>query len=235
MLKNLCLALSGILLCASISAGIAAAENRQDNASASTSRQEKSAAELKRHYVVLKGGVFYPQGDVKEFSTGFNGEIAYGFKLHPNIAIEAGGGYLKSSLDKTGYTATGAFPIAHSYDVYTIPITVAVKGIFSPAKNLEIYGMLGAGAYYVSMEDTAYVKNTRFSLSDSTTVFGGFLGAGATYDITDKVFLGLEAKYHYTSECHFRDTDAKQGSRYTIAIDSRIEGLVSTLDLGFRF
>src|SRR5271157_3586520 len=48
-------------------------------------------------YVVFKGGIYYPEGDLKDLNTGFNGEIAYGYRFHPNFAVELGSGYLQTS------------------------------------------------------------------------------------------------------------------------------------------
>lgn len=186
-------------------------------------------AQYKQGYVVLKGGIFYPQGDLKDLSTGFNGEIALGYKFHPNAAIEFSGGYLETK--ETFRYVIRNTPVSEKFEVSAIPVTIAIKGILKPDKYVDIYGMLGVGAYFVHGKDTASGLALSSSISDSSTVFGGFVGAGISYDVNDNIFIGLEGKYHYTSETTLRDTFLG----YEISQKFRVEGLVGTALLGFRF
>jgi opacity protein-like surface antigen len=119
--------------------------------------------------------------------------------------------------------------------VYAIPLTVAIKGIVPIDKQFEVYGLAGTGAYFVNGKATASATvrgvSASVSFSDNTTVWGGFLGAGATYNITPQVFVGLEGKYLWTSSANLSDTVA--GVR--VNADFKIRGAFATANVGFRF
>jgi hypothetical protein len=56
-------------------------------------------------YFAIKGGIFSPNSDedgLEDFDTGSNIEAAFGYKVHPNFAIEAGLGYYRSELEGVG-------------------------------------------------------------------------------------------------------------------------------------
>ena len=188
-----------------------------------------SDSQLKKGYVVFKGGIFYPQGDLKDLNIGFNGEVALGYKFHPNAAVEFSGGYLQAQ--ETFRATFAGVPVSQKMEVYAIPVTVAIKGIIKPDKNVDLYGMLGVGAYFVNGKDTISALGLSTSISDTSTVFGGFLGAGVSYDVNDTVFIGLEGKYHYTSDVTLRDTVLG----VTFSDKFRVQGFVATALLGFRF
>ena len=183
--------------------------------------QEKPSAALDyKNYLVVKGGVFYPEGDLSNLNTGFNGEIAYGYRFHTNGALELSSGYFGAS--NTFRESVLYFPISLKESVYAIPLTLAIKGIVPIDKQFELYGMAGGGAYFV---------NGKGTFSDSATVWGGFLGAGATYNITPQVFVGLEGKYLWTNSATLRGAIAG----VPVNDDFKIEGILATANLGFRF
>ena len=117
-------------------------------------------------------------------------------------------------------------------EVSAIPVTLTIKGIIPVDKQLEVYGLAGGGAYFVHGKLT--VTATGFgtaSLSDNTTVAGGFVGAGLTYNVTKEVFLGLEGKYLWTS----RATLSKVINGTPVDADFKISGVLGTVNLGYRF
>ena len=72
------------------------------------------------------------------------------------------------------------------------------KGI-CPVGSLEAHignGEIGIGIYLADFEGvvTHNVLGT-IRLDDDDTVFGVNLGVGANYNITEKVFIGVEGKY----------------------------------------
>ncbi len=181
------------------------------------------------NYLVLKGGIFYPQGDLKNLDTGFNGELAYGFRLSKYAALEIGSGYFDAgstvhpSLSGSGSSLQG--------DVYAIPLTFSIRAIAPFSSQFEMYGLAGGGGYYVHSKGTLIVAAGRVSGSEDTAVAGGFLGAGATYNFAGGFFLGLESKYLWTTNTHVKGT--VDGVRFNA--DVKIEGVQGTLNLGFRF
>jgi hypothetical protein len=86
------------------------------------------AGEL-QNYAIGKAGVASPKGG----NLGFNGEIAVGHYIHPNIAGEMGVGYFNSGNDST-------------HDV--VPVTASIKAIIPLDKQLDIYGLAGVGGYF---------------------------------------------------------------------------------------
>jgi opacity protein-like surface antigen len=193
-------------------------------------KPDKSDGQYKTSYAVLKGGIFYPRGDLDDLSTGFNGEVAYGYKFHPNAAVELGGGYLQTN--GTFRQVTNGVGVKVEDEVYAIPITAAIKGIVKPEKNTELYALIGGGAYIVSCKETVSAGGRSVSMSDTAVVPGGFVGVGASYDITENVFLGLEGKYTFTGEATLRDTLAGVGD---VSANFKVQGFTGTMNLGIRF
>jgi len=196
-------------------------------------QQQKAAAAPQqdyKSYLVIKGGIFYPRGDLDDLKVGFNGEFAYGYRFHPNGAVEFSTGYFQTSdTYREIYNGVGASAKA---EVSAIPLTVAIKGIIPIDKQWDVYGLAGGGAYFVhgKLRATAAGFGSA-SLSDNTTVAGGFLGAGTSYNITKEIFLGLEAKYLWTGTAKL----SKVVNGTNIDADFKIEGLFGTLNLGYRF
>jgi opacity protein-like surface antigen len=174
-------------------------------------------------YFVLKGGIYSPQSkELGDFSTGFNGEIAYGHYYNSNWAVEFGTGYFAT---KANQEANYPFRASADLDLKTIPLTVSLKGII-PVDKFEFYGLGGIGAYFTFADvDINYTGNRHVSYSDNNALFGGFLGLGAQYNFTPKVFVGVEGKYLWTTKTTFRDTDAE--------VD--LGGIQATVNLGYRF
>ncbi len=194
-------------------------------------------AKTPENYIVFKPGVFYPQGDIKDLSAGFNGEIAYGRRFHENAAFEIASGYIgtgNATLQRGTVRSTSGttYSFKTDGDVYAIPITIAIKGIIPFEKNFEAYGIAGGGAYYVNARESAQVYGlTRLSLSDTAWVMGGFLGAGVSYNITREWFLGLEGRYLWVDKAKLRDSS--QG--VTVTGDVRMEGVQGVATIGYRF
>jgi opacity protein-like surface antigen len=183
-----------------------------------------------KNYLVFKGGIYYPQGDLRDMDTDFNGEIAYGFRFHPNFAFEVGSGYFQTS--GTDRATVSRYSLSLEQDVYSIPLTVAVRAILPICKNAEIYAIGGGGAYYVHGSATFTVAGVgRVSDSDDAFVAGGFAGAGALYNLTPQLFVGLEGKYLWT------DTAKLRGSLRGVEhnADFQIEGVQGTVNIGYRF
>lgn len=177
------------------------------------------------NYLVAKGGVYLPQDDWEVLNiglldvgldTGFNGEFAIGHNFDKNWAAEFGIGYFQTSGKKT-------FPGLQSKpSIDVMPVTLALRGII-PSGKLDIYGIGGIGAYFVSAEE----KLNGFKFDDNDVLFGGFIGAGAAYNITSATFIGLEAKYLWTEKTSLSDAGWRQ--------KHKLDGLIATFNFGVRF
>jgi opacity protein-like surface antigen len=180
------------------------------------------------NYIVLKGGIFYPQGDVKELDTGFNGELAVGVQFSRFAAMEIGSGYFD-----LGHAARASFAgsnLSLNGNIYSIPLTITLKAIL-PLGRLDLYGLAGGGGYYLHANGTVDTSFGRRSGAMDAAVAGGFLGAGIAYNFTREFFLGLEGKYLWTSNADFDIHTAGE----QVDTNFRIEGVQATVNLGFRF
>ncbi len=175
-------------------------------------------------YLVLKGGMYSPQtSNLNDFNAGVNGEIAFGYSFDKNWAIEAGPGYFETSASKGA--KFGADSTQTSVHLRVVPLTVAIKGSI-PVNKFEFYGIGGIGAYVLevdfdSSEDSDHGRHD--SNGESETLFGGFLGLGARFNVTSKMFLGLEGKYLWTTKSTFNDAETD------------LTGIQATFNIGFRF
>ena len=98
-------------------------------------------------YIAFKPGIYSPQSsDLEGSDTGFNGEIALGYRFNPNIAAEFGIGYFNTEGE---VTVAGATMGSEKFDINVFPLTFTLKGIL-PYKRWEFFGLAGGGVYIVS-------------------------------------------------------------------------------------
>lgn len=170
------------------------------------------------NYAVLKLGGYFPQSDdLDEFDNSFYGEIGFGHYFNPNIAMEFGVGYTKSSASES-VPGVGSADV----DITIVPITLGIK-VLTTAENFEPYAMAGIGFYYADADATVNLSGIGSgSDSESDTVFGFYLGVGANYNFTPNTFIGLEGKYFWASPSF-------EG------IDVDIDGINLTANIGYRF
>jgi opacity protein-like surface antigen len=183
------------------------------------------------NYLTLKLGMYQP-GDKDlgsddpppdlKFNSGFNGELVYGRKVMPNLAVELGVGmFTTKDGDFTTYEGGGIVEKG-SIKVNVIPITLNLKGIY-PIDKLDLYALGGIGLY-----------NTKFKLADvngetskSKSAVGFQLGVGADYNFMPNVFAGLEFKYLWAKPKFTFD----DGSEFK----AKIDGMQITANIGYRF
>jgi outer membrane protein W len=213
-----------VLLCLfGVFSGVYAEQPAQQQVKAATAPDLKS-------YFVLKAGVFYPQGDLKDLNTGFNGEIAYGYRFHENMALELGSGYLTAG--NTYRTAIDGTGLALKERVYAIPLTLTFKGIMPVGNGFEVYGLAGGGGYYIRNHSTFTIADVgRVSTTDHSLSYGGFLGAGATYDMTREWFVGLEGKYLVTDRPKLTTNLGGEA----LSANFRLQGITGAANIGYRF
>jgi opacity protein-like surface antigen len=176
-------------------------------------------------YIAFKPGIYIPHSsDLDGFDTGFNGDFAFGFRLNPNIAAELGIGYFNTEGEKTAAGAT--YVGRKNFDINVWSFTFTLKAIF-PYKKWEFFGLAGGGGYIVSrpydVED--YHHHHDYDDDAYDWVLGGYLGAGIHYNITPKIFLGVEGKYLWTEQAKFEYLEEK----------FRMDGIIATGVIGFRF
>ena len=181
-------------------------------------------------YVALKPGIYSPQSSDLD-SSGFNGEIAFGYRFNPNIAAEFGIGYFYTEGEATAVGAT--FVVREKFDINVVPLTLTLKAIL-PYKQWEFFGLGGAGVYIVSGPYDYYYYDYYYydyDYDDYDAVLGGYLGGGVHYNITPAVFVGVEGKYLWTDEVELRDES------YGIPLEAKFKmnGIIATAVFGFKF
>jgi opacity protein-like surface antigen len=166
----------------------------------------------------LKLGAYSPQHDnMEDFNEGFNGEIFYGLRFHRNFAAELGAGYFKAS---------GKFP-GVDFSLKVIDILYTVKGII-PLGILDIYGGPGIGVYFAKVNVSSTLPGFAGGDSDMSTSFGYHILAGANFNITREVFLGIEGKYFWAKT---NESILPKGG----AFGSHLDGATATANIGYRF
>ena len=182
-------------------------------------------------YISFKPGIYSPQSsDLDE--TGFNGEIAFGYRFNPYIAAEFGIGYFYTEAEKKVVGPT--YVDRENFDIDVYPVTLTLKAIL-PYKKWEFFGLAGGGVYIVSapydVDDYDYHCDSHHCYYDYDYDYeydarlGGFLGAGIHYNITRNIFLGVEGKYLWTDKVKLEDLDLKFS----------MDGIIATAVVGIRF
>ena len=186
-------------------------------------------------YLTFKPGVYSPESsDLDGYDSGFNGELAFGWRFHPNLAAEFGLGYFNTRGEETARGPT--FTIREDFDIDVIPITLTLKAIL-PYKKWELFGLAGGGLYVVSGPyDYDYDDDDDFydydaDDYDTDAVLGGYLGGGLHYNITPRIFLGVEGKYLWTDRAKLKDYV------YGIPLEAKfkLDGFIATAVFGIRF
>ena len=180
-------------------------------------------------YIAFKPGIYSPQsGDLDGFDNGFSGEVAFGYRVNPNLAAEIGIGFFNTEGEKT---VGGEIYGGREFDIYVYPVTFTLKAIL-PYKRWEFFGLVGAGLYFVSRpyddyyddnHDHDYHHHNHDGDDDYDTILGGYLGAGIHYNITPRIFVGVEGKYLWTDKVKLEYGEF------------RMDGIIANAVIGIRF
>jgi outer membrane protein W len=176
-------------------------------------------------YFSFHPGIYMPRsGDLNGFDNGFSGGVAFGFQFTPNIAAELGLGWFYTEGEKT-VTIGGSARQQH-YDIDVWPFTLTLKGML-PYGKWEFFGLAGGGIYSVSVPYSGNGYNHYpypYYYNDYDYIWGGYLGGGIHYNITQRFFLGVEGKYLWTEQASFSGING-----------FKLDGVISNAVFGFRF
>ncbi len=166
---------------------------------------------------------------MEAFNSGFNGELAIGHYFGPNIVGELGVGYFETDANVSGFDPVlGAFSESDEITVY--PVTVTVKAI-APLPGGELYLGAGLGAYLARADADLFISALGHeSGSSSDTAFGGHVVAGGNLNITPRVFAGVDVKYFWA-----KPSFSATFFGVPVTLDAKMDGLIATANLGFRF
>lgn len=182
-------------------------------------------------YFTFKVGQYSPTGDLDDagFGSVFIGELSFGAYISENFSFEISGGSFKTDETFT-YFVSGIGPVSEKDEIKILPFLFTLKGHI-PLKAAEIYGGLGVGLYFASIDIDIHTPVGPLYFSDDDNVFGYHFLAGVNFNITEKWFLGIEAKKFITNDFSFYDTD--QG--VTLYGDIDLDGYTISGQVGYRF
>jgi len=154
-------------------------------------------------YFSAKGGAFFPSAPKSSRSpkTGYNHEIAIGAKMHPNLALEVGGGNYASDRIESWRQTSGTTP-GGDRSVSVIPVTITLKGIL-PLGMVDLFAGGGGGYYYATLKSKLY--STIIETNADATGYH-FVG-GFDVNLTDSTAIGAEIKQVYVRAFKGEDID----------------------------
>jgi opacity protein-like surface antigen len=165
------------------------------------------------NYVQVKLGGYFPMSsDIDTYDSGFNVEASLGRYLAPGFAVEGGIGLFETEGRRPGSSVYREFEV--------IPLTFSLRGTV-PYGPFEAYGMAGVGVYFIDDKLSSPAFQGQ-GASDSAADVGLHLGLGGKYTMANNVFFSLEGKYLWLSTG-------------TFGIDTRLDGAVLTVNIGYRF
>ena len=146
----------------------------------------------------VKAGLFSPNSEVYEnsllgYGTGLNIGAAFGYKVVPNLMIEAG--VSRYSSERKGKNETST--------VSVIPITLTPKVIVPLGDGkVEVFGGLGLGYYLASAKlewEEEKPDKEEETIKESVSMDGSGIGfhfvGGGDFQVSKNIALGLELKW----------------------------------------
>jgi opacity protein-like surface antigen len=181
------------------------------------------------NYFMVKAGLYSPTGDLDDddFDDGFNGELSFGHYFSPHCSLEGAIGYITTDMSET---EPGFPPINIDVDILAVPLTLTAKGIY-PINNIEFYGGAGIGIYLWKAELDGSAGAVSDSDDDGGAEFGFHIMAGVNFNISDNLFLGIEAKHIWTGEV----TAEFELVGFPVEEEADLNGFTITGLIGFRF
>lgn len=170
-------------------------------------------------YSLLGEGLFGPDDEFDVELGAISGHVGYEFSKHWSIEGEA---MIGVENDKRGYTTTDIDTISDLRVEGELDglLGVYLKRDLPVSKNLNIFGRVGATALEVDASarfvsiDLETDETTTQSYSDSDYEYGGAVGLGMTYDLTDKLFLRSDLSVIFMDEWEMHNANLGIGVRF---------------------
>jgi opacity protein-like surface antigen len=185
-----------------------------------------------QNYGRITVGMNQPTGDLDDAGYDASGNIAatYGRYLTKNLVVEGSAGTFFADQEFTDSTSiTGNY--TRKDVIGATPILGTIKGEL-PMGPLTLFAGAGAGLYFVVLDSE--IDTTRLgdlNADDSDSVFGAHVVVGGNFNITPRVFVGVEGLYRWTSEFDMRD----RVGTIPVEVEGNLDGYSICLLGGFRF
>lgn len=185
-----------------------------------------------KNYGRIGIGANQPTEDLDDagYDAGVNATLAYGRYLGKYFAIE---GALNHFF--TDQELSGSSPTAGAYDrddwLSVTGLLITLKGEI-PLGPVRLFAGAGVGVYSAYLDTKIDTANLgRFQMDESDVVFGTHVVTGGFFDITPKIFLGVEGLYRWTGDADMSETVAT----IPVALEGNLDGYSITITGGFRF
>jgi opacity protein-like surface antigen len=123
----------------------------------------------------------------------------------------------------------GGTYVDRELDIDVYPVTFTFKAIL-PYKKWEFFGLAGAGVYIVSGTYDVDDHHHHYDYDDDARL-GGYLGAGIHYNLTRRIFVGVEGKYLWTDKAKL----AFEEFGTPLRVKFKMDGILATAVIGFKF
>lgn len=166
------------------------------------------------YYISIKPGVYIPEYNHaflidETFDTGPNFEFVFGKYVNRNLAGELGAGYFQTK----GEIA----PSRTGLKEQVFDIFYTLKGLI-PIGPVELYGGGGFGVYIS--------KASIYPDHEVNTNLGLHALAGGIFNIDERLFVGLEGKYVWSSASF---------SNGSVTKDAQLDGIFVNAVVGWKF
>lgn len=180
--------------------------------------------------LAVKAGIYATNGSLDDFDIGFSGEVAYGRHITSYLKMEFGLGYFQGDGSFTRVKpALGS--VSEDNDISVVPFTVTAKLVY-PGETWEAFGGMGFGFYMANYESNVSRSALgSFKVDDDDTAFGVHFVAGASYNFSERWYLGFEGRYIFTSDLNFKGTAAGT----PVFAEGDLDGILATVFVGYRF
>jgi opacity protein-like surface antigen len=186
----------------------------------------------RKNYGRVSLGMNDVTGDLDDagYDEGVAVGVTYGRYLTKNLVIEGGINYFHTNQDISGST-TVAGRYTREDNIFVSALSATLKGEF-PLGPVRFYGGAGVGGYFVSLNTDIETSSLgSFDEDDDDVVFGAHAVAGAYYDITPRIFAGIEGMYRWTGDIDI----LKNVGTVPVEVDGNLNGYVVSVSAGFRF
>jgi outer membrane protein W len=162
-----------------------------------------SAPASAQFYFGGKGTAFLPNSSedgLKDFDTGFGGEVFAGYRFIPYFGLEAGAGYYQSEWSESGNIAGIELDLKET--ISAIPLTLTAKGFLPLGDRARMYAGAGFGVYFAKdkgeasagiLDSGGVTVNASFNGDD--VAFGYHAVLGGEFMVSQAIGLQLEAKW----------------------------------------
>jgi len=153
-------------------------------------------------YLGARVGMYKPsdadQLDPFSFETGLDVEGFVGYRLHPNLSVEVGLGYTKSSTNTLSASDPAFGDASVDFERSDMPITASVRAGID-ADRVTFYALAGVAYHMTELKVNLESDLASGSLFDEADVFGWHLGGGLAVALTPRLSLGAEVRRTFVS------------------------------------